>query len=557
MADVAKTSVKELMEEEMFNEQGTENHPNDSEMGLEQSNSNYGNHLKKHQKKRNRSRIKSSDVDVSELDAAECLMPENSNQVPEQSPSDNLDLEKLMEELTQIYQRKTNCLNDLHGDLDIPSGQAVTIVEEKLVAAVKLFIEQRLSSSKRFGEERNHCCSKEVMDALQTLSLNKGMFLKLLQDPNSKLVKHVQNLEDARLGRDQTCSSLPASNLSSNLSEEKSGNLKFDESSSRKHRNFFRRRSKSLESYPLGGEKDFQSANKIVILKPGPAGAQSPETDIMVNSLPLQSHNMDNKVHNERNTSQFSFTEIKRKLRHAMGKERQGISPDRLTLKYSPKHQNGNNGDKGSTGENFGWSSPNRNHFYTERFTVSSPSFKKGEPVGKLKDNGSAVVNETCQYPRLGGSSIYSEAKKHLSEMLKNGDENPESVTGQLPKSLGRILSLPEYNGSPCCSPRKYGDDIFITAQMRLSPHGIVNNDLSGLLQENNNNHPSPRRQNLESHLGISGDNSEDKVQSLDTNDNIPLGDDQEYSLEIHSLTQDTIVPEGKYPFFKDSCEGI
>ncbi|KAH6830015.1 hypothetical protein C2S53_000330 [Perilla frutescens var. hirtella] len=533
MPDVAKTSVKELMEEEMYNEKGSENR-NDPGTGLEPSNSNNGNHPKKHQKKRSRSRIKSSDLDVSELGAAEQLMPENCNQVPEQRLLDNLDLEMIMEELVHINQR-----NDLHGDLDIPSDQAVTVVEEKLVAAVTLLTEQRMSS-KRFGEDGNHCCSKEFMDALKTLSLNKGLLLKLLQDPNSKLVKQVQNLENSRLGRDQIPNLLSASNSS----EDKQGNLKNDESSSRKQRNFFRRRTKSLESSPLGGDKDFQAHNKIVVLKPGQSGAQSPQTDARVSSLRLQSPNMDDRVHTNRNTSQFSFTEIKRKLRHAIGKERQGISPDRLNLKYSPKHQNSNNGDKGSSAEPFGWSSPNRNHFYTERFLTSSPSFKKGEPVGKLKDSGSVAVNDPSQYSRLGGPNIYVEAKKHLSEMLKNGGENPESVTRQLPKSLGRILSLPEYNGTPCCSPRKYGDDIFITTQIRLSPRGIVNNDLSGLLQENHNNNPSPRKQHLESQPGISSSNSEDKIQSMDMNDNISLRDDQEHFIEIESVMEDTLVPQ-------------
>ncbi|KAK4411399.1 hypothetical protein Sango_0212900 [Sesamum angolense] len=355
VADVAKTSVKELMEEEMVNEQCSTNHPNDSEMGLEQINSKYGNNMNKNQKRRNRSCIKYTDMDV---DAAECLMPEKFNHGPEQKSSGNLDLEKIMEELAKINQRKTNCLkHDFHGDLDIPSGQAVALVEEKLIAAVELLIEQRLSKSKRFGEEGNSCCSKEFMDALQTLSLNKDLFLKLLQDPNSVLAKHIQNLEDAQLNKDQSPSSLPASSSS----EEMPVNIKSDELSGRKHRNFFRRRSKSLECYPLGGDRDCQSPNKIVLLKPGPAGAQSPDADSAFSSISLQSP-MDNKVHNDRSTSQFSFTEIKRKLRHAMGKERQGISPDRIILQPSPKQQNRSN-DKGGIGENFGWSSPNRNHF--------------------------------------------------------------------------------------------------------------------------------------------------------------------------------------------------
>ncbi|PIN22835.1 hypothetical protein CDL12_04431 [Handroanthus impetiginosus] len=524
MTDVAKTSVKELMEEEMFNEQGSRNQMIDSEMDLEQINAKNENH-KRNRKRRNKSCNKSRDMDVSELDAADHLIDD---QVLEQKPSDDLALETIMEELAKIYQRSTSCLkHDFHCDVNIPSGQAVA--KEKLVAAVKLFVEQKLSSSKRFGEDDN---SKELMNALKTLNLNNGSFLKLLEDPNLELLKHIRDLEDVRQDKDQPPNSLPASYMS----QEKPLILKPDELSSRKPRNFFRRRSKSMESYPLGGDKDYQSPNKIVILKPGLGGAQSPDT-VTGPSL------MDNKVDHERNTSQFSFTEIKRKLRHAMGKERQGVSPDRPILKLLPKHGKGNNVDKGCNGENFGWSSPNRNHFYTEKFTASSPSFKKGEPVVKLKDKGSTLVKENCQYPRLGGSNIYVEAKKHLSEMLKNGDENV-SLTGQLPKSLGRILSFPEYNGSPCCSPRKYSDDIFITSPMRLSPRSIVKSNVSGILQENNNNLVSPRRQNLESQPCVSGGSSEDKEQSLNTNIDIPLKDDREHSLQAQSSAGDTIVHE-------------
>ncbi|XP_042053894.1 uncharacterized protein LOC121798781 [Salvia splendens] len=541
MLDAAKTSVKELMEEEMCNE--SEN-IKDSAMGLEHCNSNNGNHLKKRQKKRSRSRIKSSDLDVTELGTSEHLMPENGIQVQEQRSLDNLDLEMIMEELAQINQRNANgSKNDLCGDHDIPSGQTVNVIEEKLVAAVIVLAEQRLECGKHFGEDGNSCCSKEFMDALKTLSVNKGLLLKQLKDPNSKLVKHVQNLEDARLSRDAITNLLPASSLS----EDKAGKLKCDESSSRKHRNFFRRRTKSLESYPVIGDKDLQNHNKIVILKPGQAGAHSPQIDARVSSLRLQSPDMDNKVQNNRNTSQFSFTEIKRMLRHAIGKERQGVSPDRVNIKLSPKLQNSNNGDKGSTGESLCWSSPNRNHFYTERFLTSSPSFKKGEPVRNLKDGSSAAANETSQNSRLGGSNIYVEAKKHLSEMLNNGGETPESVTRQLPKSLGRILSLPEYNnGTPCCSPRKYGDDIFVTTQVRLSPRAMGRSDLSGLLQENLNNHLSPRKQYLDSQPVSSSSNCNDKIQSLDTSDKITLSDDQEHFIEIQSVNEDTLNHEAQ-----------
>lgn len=536
MADVAKTSVKELMEEEMSNEQRPANQLSDSERGSEQIDPKNGNHMKKHQKRNSRSCTKSS---VPELDY---------NQVLERKTSDNLDLEFIMEELAQINQENINCTKpDVQGDLNIP----LTAVEEKVVEAIRMFVEQRLSNSRRFGEEESYRCPKDFMDALQTLSSNKGLFLKLLQDQDSNLVKQIQNTVDARLGNYQTPSSSPA-----NLSEEKPVNSKSDEVSTRKQRNFFRRRSKSMDSYPLGEDKDCQSSNKIVILKPGPGGTYSPETDRAASSGLLRSQDVDKEVHNERSTSQFSFTEIKRKLKHAMGKERQGVSPDRLIIKVPPKTLNWSNGEKGATGDNLGWSSPNRNHFYTERFAVTSPTSKKGEPVGIMKENGSSVVEKTSQYPKLGGSNIYIEAKKHLLEMLKSGDENPESVTGKLPKSLGRILSFPEYNGSPCLSPRKYGDDIFITAQMRLSPRGIGKN-VNGLVQENHG-YPSPRMQNMESQPCISASNSEDEVQSPNTTVSVPLGDDREKSLEMQPITEDTIVPEGKFcSILKDNCEGI
>ncbi|GFP91515.1 protein trm32 [Phtheirospermum japonicum] len=462
-ADAAKTSVKELMEVEMFNEQGPK-HTNDSEMGSEQVSSKSRNRTKKHQKKK-RSSAKSSDMDFDQK---------------------NIDLEIILEELANIDQRNTNGpKHDCDPDIDVPSGGPVTVVEEKLVEAVKLFIEQRLSNNtKRFGDEANNCFSDELMDALKMLRLNKGLFLKLLQDPDSELFKHIQNFEDARLGKEP---------------EEKPVNLKpADELSSHKNRNFFRRRTKSLESYPSGenNNKDCQSPSKIVILKPGPERSKSPETDIA-----------------ERNASQFSFTEIKRKLRHAIGKERP-------SLQLSPKGQNGNfNIDRG---ENFCWSSPNRNHFYTERFTLTSPSFKKGETVSKSKDDGSESL-------RLGGSNIYIEAKKHLSEMVKSGDENTELTAGKNPvKPLGRILSLPEFNVSPCLSPRKHVDDMFVTAQTRLlSPRGSFKD------------YPSPRMQKSESQPCISG-----LVNSLNANNNNSLGDDREYSLEIQCFNEDNVISE-------------
>ncbi|CAA2988116.1 uncharacterized protein LOC111409995 isoform X1 [Olea europaea var. sylvestris] len=532
VAHVARISVKELMQEEMFTEQGLKNEANGSEICLNQIDSEHG-PVKKSHKRIDRTRKKSSDMDLPKSDAAETLVY---NKVPEQKSSDTPEWE-IMEEISQIYQKFSSFMKrDSHDDLDMPSDQNFSL-EEKLVEAIKVFSDQRLSSSKHFGEEVRTHFSKEFMDALQTLSSNEDLFLKLLQDPNSILVKHMQNLDDTQLEKDQKPSSL----IGPGLSKEKLNHSKPDDLLDRKHRKFFHRKSKSLESCPTGGNKNCQSSSKIVILKPGLAGSESPPADIRISTSLLSPDAVKNKVQNERNTSQFSFTEIKRKLRHAMGKEKPGIVPDRLVHKFPSKHQNGNDTDKNASGEIVGWSSPNRDHFYTERFAKSPTGFKSSEQLGKSKVNGAEMANETFNYPRKGVSNIYIEAKKHLSEMLKNGDENAEAGSHRLPKSLGRILSFAEYSDSPSCSPRKCGDDIFITAQTRLSPRGMTNN-MNGLVQENHENHPNSSGPNLESHLPIGGDNANEKIQSHNREINIPSKDDHGYSAETQSFTHDVII---------------
>ncbi|KAL2461568.1 Protein of unknown function (DUF3741) [Abeliophyllum distichum] len=532
-AEVGKTSVKDLMKEEIFNKHGSKNQSNEFELNFPQIDSEHIHHIKRNHKQRNRIYKTPSDMDVSELDTAKCLIPENFHKVPEHKPSDTFDLERIMDELSGIDQKSTSCTkHDVHNDLDMPSGLEFSIVEAKLVEAMKVFIEHRLSDSKHFGEEGKIHCSKEVMDALQTLSSNKALFLKLLQDPNSVLVKHIKHLEDEHLEKVQILSSLSVSNLS----EEKRISLKSDDLVNGRRHKFFRRRSKPLESYPLGGNKNYHASNKIVILKPGPAVFPNLHADV-----DRSHYTMDNKARNERSTPQFSFNEIRRKLRHAVGKERQGISPDGLSLKFPSKHRNGNDSNEGSGGENVGWSSPNRNHFYTEKFGKSSTSYKRSEHIEKSKDRSTVMVNETSQNPGKVVSNIYMEAKKHLAEMLNNEDNIAESVSWHLPKSLGRILSLPEYNSSPCCSPRKYNDDIIITAQTRLSPRGIVNDCV---VQENHDSPSSASRQNLDSkpHSGI--DSPSEKVLSLNRNVNTPFKYNEDYSVETQCCTDDVINPE-------------
>ncbi|KAL7233250.1 hypothetical protein ACSBR1_016978 [Camellia fascicularis] len=164
--------------------------------------------------------------------------------------------------------------------------------------------------------------------------------------------------------------------------------------------------------------------------------------------------------------------------------------------------QNSGNNDKGVGREKGGWNSPNRNHFYNERFARPAIGVKNKDNNCKLKDTETSSGNETVDFAKLRVSNIYVEAKKHLSEMLSNGDEIEDFSSQQLPKSLGRILSLPEFNLSPICSPRR------------------DNANTGQLTQENHVSHLSPSQQDLNDQSCIS-DNPEDTVQSCNANSDV------------------------------------
>ncbi|GMP43477.1 hypothetical protein CsSME_00012822 [Camellia sinensis var. sinensis] len=469
IADDARTSVKDLMEEEMFSEQEKNKQTSNAGIEAKESDPGHSGRLKKNHKRTSKSSKSSCDINY-ELDAAENLGPDNSRRHDsEEKNFKNFDMEVLLNEICQqIYQ---------NNDLDIQS-----IFDEKFVEAIKVFVDQRFTNGKINR-------SKEFTDILQTLSSNKELILKLLKDPNSLSMKQFDNLEDGQSEKDQNSNSSATFNL---LGGELN-NSKPSEPVARKPHNFFRRKSKSQEKIVLNGDENCQNSSRIVILKPGPQSVQISETEMKLSSSPQAHHDLGTKVQTEKIASQFSFTKIKRKLKNAMGKERHGSHSNDQNMGYN---------DKGVGREKGGWNSPNRNHFYNERFARPAIGVKNKENNCKLKDTETSSGNETVDFAKLRVSNIYVEAKKHLSEMLSNGDEIEDFSSQQLPKSLGRILSLPEFNLSPVCSPRR------------------DNANTGQLTQENHVSHLSPSQQDLNDQSCIS-DNPEDMVQSCNANSDV------------------------------------
>ncbi|XP_047307014.1 uncharacterized protein LOC124910420 [Impatiens glandulifera] len=153
-----------------------------------------------------------------------------------------------------------------------------------------------------------------------------------------------------------------------------------------KNRNLFRRKRKPR----------LEISNRIVILKPGSSRKLS-------SGLSSDLEKKGNKT--ERFSSQFSFTEIKKKLKHAITKDRNRIPYQRLV----------ENTEKNTVKGNLGWNSPTRDHFFHERFIM--PVF------GSKKEQDKA-----------GARNLKDEGQKRLSEMiLTSGDDeivnlsNPEA----------------------------------------------------------------------------------------------------------------------------------
>ncbi|KAF8380227.1 hypothetical protein HHK36_027709 [Tetracentron sinense] len=526
-ADVGKTSVKKLMEEEMSSELYREKQITSSEVEQVRSHSEHGGHLPRNRKKTNKNCERSCDLHG--LKAAASLEPQQSSYPNSVKQSlNNLDLVALMEEFcSQVHQcpeihlhdetrsnscdveKEISCVK--HDQLDVFDLQRVqkhSVLQEKLRKVTEAFIDQNFIDVKHLPKDGTIHQSKQFMNALDILNANKELFLKLLQDPNSLLVKHIQDPRDAHTEKDE----ITKSSTRANLSEEDIDNsTQHEELVSRKQlqkqnmQKIFRRKIRSWERNLSKGSDNPQASNKIVVLKPGPAGMRNCETETNLSSSPQSNYSLRNKEHSLRVTSNFSFTEIKRKLKHAMRKERHWISMDGILPRVSYERQDSGDSGKVIAVDTVGRDSPSKTYFHGERTTKHSTGVEKREEIGKPRDWEPGIGLEFASTstdghkniyanPKQRESNIYMEAKKHLSEMLSTGDEDEDLSSRQLPGTLGRILSLPEYILSPKFSPGRDRENGFVTAQMRYSSYENREN-MWWLKQENNTGHLSPLRQ--------------------------------------------------------------
>ncbi|KAK9910436.1 hypothetical protein M0R45_034397 [Rubus argutus] len=539
-SDACKPSVKKLMEEEMSSEQDIKKEISNDEVA---NNRTGASQAKKDQKRTKKTRKKSRDMDTHNLNGSETLESECScNKNSEYKSRSNCGIDEIMEEVCcQIHQKNINRVNhDLNGETPVKTKYKHSDFEEKLCVTIKEFMNKKFTNGKHVTEDQK-IHFRELMDALETLSSDEELFLKLLQDPNSLLAKYVLNLQDSQTEKDKESKSV----AKSNSTEQKLGDKNHSEEHViRKQRNFFRRKSKPQERNPAEANENFGASKRIVILKPGPTGLQDSDTES--NTMPGSHYTVRSKGPNERIGSHFFLSEMKRKLRNAMGKQQLGVSTIGNSNRFPYEHQRLEDGDKGIVKEKVG-SSPSKEHFYIERIAKPSSGIKIADKTGKMKESEINLKDPGSPNQRV--SNIYIEAKKHLSEMLSNGDAGVDFSGRQFPKTLGRILSLPEYSVSPRGSPGRDSEHGFITAQIRLSAYDKVwkaNENAWSPRQEKNASPLGQVAQNLDNRLSVSDNNTDCDIQPPNSppSTSVDFIHDNEAE-ETHVSIQDKMNPEG------------
>lgn len=436
VTDACKPSVKKLIEEEMSHEQDTK-----MENAGEPKHCDFGHGDNRRKSRSKKSRTKSCD-DIIVVHAAENV-GSDCHHTSEHEITNRLDMNNIMEELSrQVHQKRMDCeMHDQFGELETEKSQKGTGFEEKLSEVIKFLVSQKVTD----GNVQVADGAIDLLDAIRILSSDEELFMKLLRDPNSLSVRHVLDMPDA---------------------EVKEGEVKplagSEEHVIKKRRNFFRRRSRSQERNTLNGNELSETSKKIVILKPGTTALQNPETGDSL-ELPTESHFVikSNRELSEEVSSHFFFSEIKRKLRHAIGMQQNKTSNGDIFKISSAKQQNA--GRSGGVKEFAALNSPTKDRFFVERIARPRTS------TSSAKDSEISIESETADFSKKKVSSIYIEARKHLSEMLKNGDQNADCSTRQVLKPLGRILSLPDYCSPPIGSPGGNRENCLVTAQTKLA----------------------------------------------------------------------------------------
>ncbi|XP_008787490.4 uncharacterized protein LOC103705528 isoform X1 [Phoenix dactylifera] len=394
-------------------------------------------------------------------------------------------------------------------------AQKHSILQRTLHNEAETLKSQKLADIKQLNGNGVVRESKEFIDALETLNSNKELLLKLLQDPDSILLKHIQDFQNSQAGKLATLESSKNFEGGKLIGEEVKSSGQCDQSTSHKHLN------NQIRHYPVirkmeesnstnlskEGGGNSKVLDKIVVLKPSPARIQNFLDMSSSNSSPPSHQSLQHQKDTGRVSSHFSLKEIRRRLRHAIGegrKEQHPITTDGVLHKIPYGFHD--SGDKRIARESAGINLPSKTSPRTEHTQPTVFAIRRHDRAKprasqpNIKDE--FISTRTTHHRRLNSAAVAQspnresvlkeETKKHLSEMIYSVEKDQVWTTREVSKTLGRILSLPGDNLlSPRLAPGRDKEPDLLSQQMGLS-------SMQQLIQEHDTNLSSPSSQNLE-----------------------------------------------------------
>ncbi|KAK7358611.1 hypothetical protein VNO77_00546 [Canavalia gladiata] len=368
-----------------------------------------------------------------------------------------------------------NAVDEKHLQIGVSSGRirdyscrSISCVENDQVAdwrneVTKMTVDQRSINEVSQGKDRAGCQPNQFLDALQILYSNKELFIKLLQDPNSLLVKQIHDLQSSQVKEPYQARKKRMTGLNKSPQSNATQCVK---------------PFKSSDGYDLRSSCNPQSSNRIVVLKPGTVNVKNfGETSF---GCP-QSHSPNSFSSDARyiRPSHFPFGRIKRKLRHVMRVRRQAkqwMTDDGMSCKSPCSSQGLEDGKKAKELEIAERNSPINSHTNTGKKLNSYVDLKDSElcmgqeAASFCESCGKNTYNTSAAPFEQNILNIHVEGRQDPSQMLNSGIEECKQCTN----SLGRSIPLPDFLS--LSGLHRYCDHSSISAGMRY-----YNNDQMAL----------------------------------------------------------------------------
>ncbi|XP_020675816.1 uncharacterized protein LOC110094826 isoform X1 [Dendrobium catenatum] len=335
------------------------------------------------------------------------------------------------------------------------------MLREALEIEAEAFLSRKIDDTKQLvGNGVIH--AQEFLDALEILNSNKELFLKLVQDPNSLVFSHVQELLAPKAVEFSELEAFHSLEGSEQL-EEEVGNS--DQDGKRSSNQMFQKQKQPFlleQTNNFRGEiasktrKTSKETSKIVVLKPHLSRKHDDSTQNSPCSSPQSRYSKKHEKVVERTLSHFSFREIKSKLRYIVGESRgehnliskgsnsripfcSKVSTDRYSMPSTESSKTNVTSKIDCSSENI---------------CRSSPSHSKVDEESKVKEWQPKTEVETTQCKIQGLSlvtlfrmeSLNDEAEKRYSEMTGTEYRTNNLTNTDLCKSSEKMISPSDCN---------------------------------------------------------------------------------------------------------------